>query len=222
MKNVLLNVYEFDAPWAYEVLKDVLSADMKVCILTMTHGNEIPDAETWEKWYTPGGHVYGILTGAYGTYGISEEQISFVGMYHDTPETARKKIQEADVLFMTGGLPDLFYERMKAMELIPAVQNFSGVVMGCSAGAMVQMKEYHITPDEDYDTYGYYPGLGLLDGFEPEVHYAATDVQQECITRYLSERGKTVFAMTNSGALLVEDDKITPFGDVTVFAEASK
>lgn len=220
MKNVLLNVYEFDAPWACAVLKDVLLPHMRVCILTMTHGAEIPDAETWEKWYCPGGHVYRILTGAFGAYGIPESQISFVGMYHDTGETAREKIGASDVIFMTGGLPDLFYDRMKELGLISHLQNYPGVVMGCSAGAMVQMCEYHITPDEDYDSYGYYPGMGLLDGFEPEVHYAASDIQTESIKRYLAERGKPVYAMTNSGGLLVEGDRITPFGGVTVFAEA--
>lgn len=61
------------------------------------------------------------------------------------------------------------------------------------------MTEYHITPDEDYDSYSYHPGLGLLEGFEPEVHYAASAVQQESIARYLRERGKPVYAMTNQG-----------------------
>ena len=220
MKNILLNIYEFQAPWAYEILKDVLKPEMKVCILTMTHGDEIPDGETWEKWYTPGGHVYGILTGAFGAYGIPEEQISFVGLYHDDYKSAKEKIQQADVIFVTGGLPDKFYDRMQDMDLIGTVQNFGGIFMGCSAGAMVQMTEYHITPDEDYDSYGYYPGLGLLEGFEPEVHFAGTQVQMESIARYQQERRKTVYAMTNNGGLLVEGEKITPFGDVTIFPEA--
>ena len=82
---------------------------------------------------------------------------------------------------------------------------------------MMQMTEYHITPDEDYDSYGYYPGLALLEGFEPEVHYAASQVQKESIRRYLQEREKPVYAMTNQGGLAVQDGKIIPMGEVTVF-----
>lgn len=218
LKNVLLNIYEFQAPWAYETLKEVLRPDMRVCILTMTHGDEIPDRETWEKWYRPGGHVYGVLTGAFGAYGIPEESIRFVGLYHDDHNSAADKINHSDVIFVTGGLPDRFFDRMVELDLVETVQRFRGLIMGCSAGAMVQMGEYHITPDEDYDAYGYYPGLGLLDGFEPEVHFAASPVQMESIRRYRKERGKPVYAMTNNGGLLVDGGKIITMGDVTVFS----
>lgn len=217
MVNVLLNLYEFQAPWAMEHLRSILRPEHRVCILTMSHGTEIPDGATWKQLYSPGGEIYGVLTGAYGAYGIPEENITFVSWFHDTPETALEKLGEADVLFLTGGLPDLFYDRLTEWGLVEPIRAFPGIVMGCSAGAMMQMEEYHITPDEDYDTYGYYPGLGLLRGFEPEVHYTASQIQRESIARYLRQRGKPVYAMTNQGGLLVQNGGITPMGAVTKF-----
>lgn len=217
MTNVLLNIYEFQAPWAMEYLQSILHGDQQVAILTVSHGNEIPDGTAWKNLYDPGKEIYRVLTGAFGAYGIPAEQIHFVSWFHDTPDTALEKIGEADVLFLTGGLPDVFYDRLEQWGLVEPIRLFPGIVMGCSAGAMVQMTEYHITPDEDYDSYGYYPGLGLLDGFEPEVHYAASPVQKESIARYLHERGKTVYAMTNRGGLLIENGQITKLGDVTEF-----
>ncbi len=219
MTNVLLNIYEFQADWAKPVLSDLLKPEHRVTILTMSHGDEIPDKKTWEKLYLPGREIYNVLTGAYGAYGIPKENIQFVSWYHDTPETALMKIGEADVLFLTGGLPDVFYSRLEEWGLVEPIRHFPGIVMGCSAGAMMQMTEYHITPDEDYDTYGYYPGLGLLEGFEPEVHYAASEVQKESIDRYLRERGKPVYAMTNQGGLVVRDGEITPMGEVYRFPQ---
>ena len=217
MTNVLLNIYEFQAPWAKQVLGSILKPEHRVTILSMSHGNEVPDRAAWEDMYLPGQPVYNVLTAAYDAYGIPAENIQFVSWYHDTPETALMKIGEADVLFLTGGLPDVFYERLEEWGLVELIQQFPGIVMGCSAGAMMQMTEYHITPDEDYDTYGYYPGLALLEGFEPEVHYAASAVQKESIRRYLRERGKPVYAMTNQGGLVVQNGKITPMGEVTLF-----
>lgn len=214
MTNILLNIYEFQAPWAKPVLGKILKPEYRVTILTMSHGDEIPDKKTWEHLYLPGQEIYHVLAGAYGAYGIPEENIQFVSWYHDTPETALMKIGEADVLFLTGGLPDVFYTRLEEWGLVEPIQQFPGIVMGCSAGAMMQMTEYHITPDEDYDAYGYYPGLGLLEGFEPEVHYAGSAVQKESIQRYLQERGKPVYAMTNQGGLVVQDGKIIPMGEV--------
>jgi peptidase E len=215
MTNVLLNVYGFQADWAYDTLKTVLTPEMQVCILTMSHGDEIPDGKTWEDLYFPGKPIYRDLTAAFGAYGIRKDQISWVSWYHDTAETAKEKLKNAQVVFLTGGLPDKFYERMTAMGLTEQLRQFSGVVMGASAGAMVQFREYHITPDEDYDTYGYYPGLGLLDAFELEVHFADTEIQRECAARYLRERNKPIWYVCNDGGLLVRDGNIIPMGRAT-------
>ncbi len=216
MTNVLLNIYEFQADWAKQQLKRLLHPAQQVTIFTMSHGSEIQNRAAWEALYCPGQPVYNVLTEAYGAYGIPKEQIKFVGWFHDTPETALMKLGQADVLFLTGGLPDVFYDRLTEWGLVEPIRAFPGIVMGCSAGAMVQMTEYHITPDEDYDSYSYHPGLGLLEGFEPEVHYAASAVQQESIVRYLRERGKPIYAMTNQGGLVVEQGRIIPMGEVTI------
>ena len=49
MTNVLLNIYEFQADWAKPVLGEILKPEHRVTILTMSHGDEIPDRKTREK-----------------------------------------------------------------------------------------------------------------------------------------------------------------------------
>ena len=49
MTNVLLNIYEFQAPWAMEYLRNILHGDQQVAILTMSHGDEIPDGKVWKN-----------------------------------------------------------------------------------------------------------------------------------------------------------------------------
>jgi peptidase E len=215
MTNILLNIYGFQADWAYDTLKTVLTPDLQVCVLTMSHGEEIPDGKTWENLYLPGKPIYQDLTAAFGAYGVRESQISWVSWYHDSPESAQEKVKNAQAVFLTGGLPDKFYERLCAWGLADLLREFPGVVMGASAGAMVQFREYHITPDEDYDSYGYYQGLGLLDGFELEVHFADTEVQRESAARYLRERQKPLWYVCNDGGLLVQNGAITPMGRAT-------
>lgn len=217
MKNILLNVYEFHEPWAKNTLKKVLKKGMKVTVITMTHGEEIPDGEAWEKLYGEGCPVYEILKKSFGSYGITD--ITYVSWYHDDENSALEKVISADVIFMTGGLPHLLCNRIREWNLMESIRRFSGIVMGASAGAMAQMKEYHVTPDEDYPRYGYYKGLGLLDGFEPEVHFAATEVQMKSIARYQKERKKLVFAMANDGGLLIDGSQVSVFGNVDIFPE---
>ena len=51
--NILLNIYEFQADWARTVLGEILKPEHRVTILTMSHGDEIPDKKTWENLYLP-------------------------------------------------------------------------------------------------------------------------------------------------------------------------
>ena len=46
-----------------------------------------------------------------------------------------------------------------------------GVMMGYSAGAVIQLAEYHLSPDDVYPEFEYYEGLPCLNDFYMEVHY---------------------------------------------------
>ena len=94
----------------------------------------------------------------------------------------------------------------------------NGIVMGYSAGAVIQLAEYHLSPDNDYPAFGYYEGLPYLKDFYLEVHYDGTREQDESIRRVISERGKTVYATAmQSGAILVDDGNIRLLGNVKRF-----
>jgi len=93
-----------------------------------------------------------------------------------------------------------------------------GIVMGYSAGAVIQLAEYHLSPDDDYPEFNYYEGLPYLQNFYMEVHYEGTSIQNEAIQRVLAERGKTVYATTiHTGAILVDNGDIKLLGDVKVY-----
>jgi len=82
---------------------------------------------------------------------------------------------------------------------------------------MVQLGEYFITPDGDYPTFGYHPGLGLVEGFGIEVHYRKLDSQMKGIQDCLESRKIPVYAISDEGAIIVNRDKIIMVGDVIRF-----
>ena len=51
---------------------------------------------------------------------------------------------------LTGGAPDLMMKRIKEKKLKKLIKNYKGIMIGYSAGAMIQLDSYHISPDEDY------------------------------------------------------------------------
>ena len=219
MINILGNVYAIHEDWCFDAFRPYIRSTDRVALVLLAYREDrLPDAAAWDALYgAPKGIYYQGITESFAAYGIPPEQMTSINFFADTPETAREKIESADILYFPGGLPDKMMERIEQMRLAETLCRHEGVVIGYSAGAMVQLDEYHITPDKDYPEYVYGKGLGFLSGFDVEVHYEATPQQEAAIRRYLSERSKPVYAMGNAGALIVENGRITPVGDVTLF-----
>lgn len=218
MVNVLLNLYNFQEDWAYEALSQVLHPDQRVCLLPLSfHEDWVKNPQDWQREFGPESqHCYELVT-AFGAYGIPEEQICSVNYFLDDPQSAREKVESADVLFFTGGFPDKMMLRLAELELLDVIRQHPGVIMGASAGALIQLDQYHLTPDADYDHFQIHQGLGLLEGFEIEVHYEGSDAQQESIDWVLSQRQVPLFAIGNQGGVLLGDGDCALLGDVVPF-----
>ena len=109
-------------------------------------------------------------------------------------------------------------DRIKEFDLYDILMQHDGILMGYSAGAVIQLAEYHLSPDDDYPEFKYYEGLPYLNDFYMEVHYEGTTVQNKSIQRVLAERGKTVYATAvRAGAILADNGNLKLLGDVKVF-----
>ena len=213
MINVLLNLSNFDAPWAYGSMENLLSPDTKVLILPLSYNEGwITDAQEWQERFARGTDEYEELVRPFLMFGIPESSISWINYYEDTQESCIRKIQMADVLFFTGGYPDWMMQRLYDLGIQETIQNYNGIVMGTSAGALIQLDEFHLTPEEDYE-YQYQYGLGLLSGFDIDVHYEEDLKHVEAIIRALEDNGKPVIAIPNEGGVIIDGDYFEMMGD---------
>ena len=166
-----------------------------------------------------GKYYAGIINGL-ASYGILERNISFVNYFADTKNSAAEKIEKADIVYFLGGLPDRMMERIKEFDLYDTLMKHDDIIMGYSAGAVIQLAEYYLSPDEDYSEFQYYNGLPYLKDFYVEVHYEGTDIQNDAIQRVIAERGKTVYATAlRSGAILVDNGSVKLIGNVKTFGK---
>ncbi len=217
MINILLEGYDIDAPWLYDELKKHIKPFHKVAVVAFSfRDNQVKSLADWELLYNKkNGRFYGGITKGFSTYGISEHNINFINYFTDTKESANEKIKNADIIYFPGGLPDKMMERIKEFELYDVLMNHNGIIMGFSAGAVIQLAEYHLSPDEDYPEFKYYEGLPYLNDFYLEVHYENKVAQKLAIQKVLNERGKTVYAtVCMKGAILVDNGVIKLLGDV--------
>lgn len=220
MINILLEGYEINAPWLYDDLKKYILPNYSVAVVAFSfRDSEVKNSTDWNLLYSKEkGIYYNGIVGGFAAYGISENNITFVNYFKDTNESAKQKVEKANIIYFTGGRPDRMMDRIKEFNLADVLRNFNGIVMGYSAGAVIQFSEYHLSPDKDYKEFQYYDGLGYLNDFYLEVHYENTKVQNEAIQRVLVERGKTVYATAfMSGAVIADNGNLKLLGDVKTF-----
>ena len=223
MVNILLEGYEIDAPWLYEELKKYIKPMHKVAVVAFSfRDSRVKSLADWDVLYSKeNGRFYGGIVNSFTAYGIPEENVSFINYFADTKESAQEKIENADIVYFLGGLPDRMMERIKEFELQDVLMKHTGIVMGYSAGAVIQLAEYHLSPDEDYPEFGYYEGLSYLKDFYLEVHYEETASQKAAIEKVIAERKKPVYATSLlKGAILVDNGNIRLLGDVKEYKQA--
>lgn len=223
MVNILLEGYEIDAPWLYEELKKYIKPINKVAVVAFSfRDSRVKSLADWNILYSKeDGRFYGGIVNGFTAYGIHEENISFVNYFADTKESAKQKIETADIVYFLGGLPDRMMDRIKEFDLQDILMKHQGIVMGYSAGAVIQLAEYHLSPDDDYPEFGYYEGLPYLKDFYLEVHYEETASQKAAIEKVVAERKKPVYATSLlKGAILVDNGNIRLLGDVKEYKQA--
>lgn len=77
-------------------------------------------------------------------------------------DEAQRLVLDSDMVFLLGGNPFLQQELYNSKGLTPLLQNYSGVIMGMSAGAMNMSKYIIITPcSDEYPEFDIRPGLNL-------------------------------------------------------------
>ena len=217
MVNIL-----FDCPNEAEFLpelREFIPRTARVTVLALSYYDDyIFDAASWRHHYGEGGRGYDEILATFTPFGISPDRIEFVDYFSDTKSSATEKIRSADILYFTGGLPDRMMERIIDMDILDALKLHTGTVMGYSAGAVIQLGEYHLSPDSDYSEFGYYRGLGYLDGLYLEVHYEGRATQDESIERVLRERDCPLFVFpTAKGGIVVTEDGTRAIGDVKLY-----
>lgn len=220
MVNMLFSLYNFHESWAKDLVSKYINSNDKVLIISFSFDDNICDDNGWCNAYSKNnGRYYESIIAPFLNYGIKEENINWINYFKDTTENAKIKIKNSNIIFFTGGLPDKMMIRLKEFNLIDDIENFKGVIIGSSAGAMIQISEYHITPDEDYNIFTYNTGLNFIKDFDIEVHYEEAEIQNKYINKVLREKRDKVYAITNTGGIIVDNEKIVLLGKVKTFSK---
>ena len=220
MTNILLNSFRIAQPWCYDTLAPYIRSSDRVLVFPLAfREHEITSIQEWNDRYDKtSGYMAKGFAAEFSRYGIEIDQITWVNFFTDDRDSVAEKISESSILYFSGGLPHLMSKRLRAMDVEDVIRSFDGLIMGDSAGALIQLDSYHVTPDRDYPEYAYYEGLDLIHGFDLEVHYCGSTEQNNSIRRCIQEKGIPVYAMPEQSGVIVECGEIMPFGETTEIA----
>jgi len=220
MVNIFVESYDLTQEYLRDSLAKYIKPESRVAVVAFSfRDSQIASAAEWDALYScENGRYYGGIVKPLLAYGVAEENVTFVNYFTDTSESAAETIRQTDIVYFLGGLMDKTVERIDEFGLREVIAAYDGVIMGYSAGALIQLAEYHVSPDADYPEFGYYEGLGLLNGFYLEVHYEGNPVQEACIRRVLAERRKPVYATADeNAAIIIDGGEMQLLGDVRRF-----
>ncbi len=220
--NILLDGLDFDKAWAYDTLKSIIKKDFKITVIPFSfHEDRIKDAEQWENFYNKkNGEYYSMIVLPFLAYGIREDNIRWVNYFEDDKNSSKDKINTSDIIFFTGGFPDKIMSRLAEFDLTHTIEQHKGIIMGWSAGAMIQCYDYYISPDTDYPKFMCEKGLNCIKDFAVEVHYKNTEAQNESIKKFIDETCKKVYTTEAQSAIIVEGSKVILLGNANMYKGA--
>ncbi len=133
------------------------------------------------------------------------------------PEIIKQQIQHSDVLFLTGGLPNLLMENFEKKEVTDIIKTFKGIIIGYSAGALVLSKDCVILPEEGHPGAEIIKGLNLAK-FSTYVHYSS---EHDIYLKKFS-KSREIYAITNQSALIYDGKIIKGIGEIYLFKDGIK
>jgi peptidase E len=208
--NVLLSRKEaLLDPILSSFLSSIINKDDHVVVISFSFFSK--DIKYKEEYH----NIYGFPHGSYsqtllaklGEIGIKEDKVESIDYYLDNKESALKKLKKANIVYLPGGNPLEFIRRCEEFGITNASFNNVKLVIGSSCGAVVQLKNYHLTPDLDIDHFCFSHGLNIINNdFLVDVHYQDNLEFNYSIELIQNFKYKKYYGITNEGYLVFKDN----------------
>lgn len=213
MVNILLSHSILNQPHVFEHAKKFIRSTDYVAILAFSFfDHQFLTEQDYHQFYEKNGEYYEKMMNIFDTYGIKENQVLWINYYKDTKTSAIEKIKKADIVYFPGGAPELMMKRILEFDIKEAIEAHQKVYVGSSAGAMIQFREYHMSPDYDYPHFSYEKGLNLCTGFFIEVHYRRRKKQKSALRKVHRAYHQPIYVIPDDGAIIVDQNEIFCIG----------
>ena len=189
-----------------DVLKKIIPTNATILYVASSF-NDIETNDSYSSLLFEGLRLSGIV---FDKYNILDER---------TKEKVREFVEEADVIFISGG--DTFLENKSLTEISfkELIKYYEGIIIGQSAGAINMATNVYNSPEEGKMSQNiYFEGLGLSN-INVEPHFVLDTANFNGLELYqrkhiLNESMKREIYAISDGAYIIEaNNSITIFGE---------
>lgn len=216
MYSILLSKIE-----GLELLRDrylnILNENSKVVILPWAFATELNSDKLLNEYFKKNGERYNKYIKQLKSFGVNESNIQICDCYGQSNRELVKVIENSDVILLPGGNPEMLMSKiLHKTELFYTLKRYKGIIIGESAGALLQLERYFITAKNNFYKYlAFYDGIGVLSNpFLIDVHSDDTEEYIEELQNIAQKTAKDIYAIYDNGAILYNrvDRKVECFG----------
>ena len=146
----------------------------------------------------------------------------------DSFQKLKEKIEFSDIIYLPGGNDKILVDRIKERKINHLIQRYNKVMIGNSAGSLAMCKRYVVIKGQEGEPKTTTKeGVGKVD-FEVTVHYKSAipelsgrspDRELKTLSRKMNTQ---IYAIPERCALVYDNKKIKPIGDIYVFDKGKK
>jgi dipeptidase E len=137
--------------------------------------------------------------------------------YSDTTEEITLKVQNSDLIYLTGGLTTTLLERLRSKNIDRLLHKYNRVIVGRSAGALALCRQGILT-SKNKQTHKIITGLRLVE-FTVKVHYKPSEDTE---LKRLSKQEEKIYAIPERSALVCDNGALSFMGNVLLFQNGEK
>ncbi len=218
MISVLMSKMEIGFPMIKEEIIKYINKNTKVTIIPWSFPVET-DSIGLDEYYK--NKIKTKYFDPFLEIGVEEKNINYLNCYKDNFNFMKKSIMNSDILVLTGGNPEMFYDKVVSTGLLNTIKNFNKIIIGSSAGAELQLSDYFITAENNYyKKFDWYKGFGVIDNpFFFDVHSLNDEKYLTQFNEIAKNKQKDVYAIFNDGVIIYnrENDNVQLYGNVLLF-----
>lgn len=125
-----------------------------------------------QDFFSVGGKHYEKYLKQMSYLGIKEDKIVFVNPYTYTKDEIRICLKTSDAIFIPGGNPEMFMTLAIRLGVLDLFTNYSGIMIGESAGSVLQFSTYGVPAQNNYyNCNSFYNGFSAIkENISIDVH----------------------------------------------------